>query len=209
MQIINPIFTASASENLSSDSGAHTPQATSPPPEEAAVEFILDAEDRIIRVNSSWSAFARANGAPELAVDAILGKPLLDFISGKVTREYVQRLLSAARHRRQGVGLDYRCDSPTTKRYMRMEAAPWEGGEIRFTHRVMRIEARPAPLCFEKATERGRDTLVRCSACNRLKWQNAWVEGEALPLGGGRAPIRVIYGVCPACQEMLDGLLAD
>lgn len=173
------------------------------------VEFLLDACDCIETVNPSWDAFARANGAPELAGAGTIGKPLLSFVSGNVTRRFTQALLERTRRDGREIGIDYRCDSPEFRRYMRMSATPLTEGRLRLAHRETHIERRAHPLYFVTAEQRERDIHVRCSLCNRLKYRGAWVEGESAWRESGLALFRVIYGVCPACESVLDALDLD
>lgn len=70
------------------------------------VEFTIDPQDVIIAINPAWDEFAANNEAPALDSQAVIGKPLLNFISGNVTRQHIQKLLSAVRSSGDEITLD-------------------------------------------------------------------------------------------------------
>ena len=51
--------------------------------------WAIDPEDKIIRVNEDWLAFARENEAPHLTPDAVINRPLWDFVSGGETIHFI------------------------------------------------------------------------------------------------------------------------
>jgi LSD1 subclass zinc finger protein len=169
------------------------------------LEMDLDAEDRIIACGPGWEAFALANGAPTLAVGTLIGTALLDSITGKVTRVFTQGLLARVRATGRPLVLPYRCDAPWERRFMRMELSPLEGGGIRLRHWLLRSEPQAPLVYLEMACQRGSDTHVRCSLCNRVKHREAWLEpGELMGCLGlaPAGPLRIIYGICPACARL-------
>jgi len=175
------------------------------------VDFWLDAQDQIVAVGSDWDRFAKENGAPELSGSAVIGKPLLEFVSGKVTRTFVQALLQLARDRKQPIELDYRCDSPLKRRYSRMRVVCDAAGGLVFSHETLRTEARARPVRVAAASQRGRHTSIRCSMCNQVKPANAWLEPEHyLQTGAPETPqLWVIYGICDACASQLGQFTVD
>ncbi|MEW5903093.1 MAG: hypothetical protein AB1722_01935 [Pseudomonadota bacterium] len=169
------------------------------------LEYLLDSENLIVSVGGEWDEFARANDASGLSGTAVIGRPLLDFISGKVTRGYVLKLLDHVSTHGQPIELDYRCDSPETRRFLRMIIMPLAGGGVRFRHRLLREEARALPVHFHRAAERVRDSHVRCSMCNHIRVAGCWGEAEALlPLHELRKGVAVIYGLCQTCMQKIE-----
>lgn len=170
-----------------------------------SVEYVLDSENVIVAVGGDWDGFARANDAPDLIGAAVIGRPLLDFISGKVTRGYVLRLLDRVSEHAQSIELDYRCDSPETRRFLRMHIMPLAAGGVRLRHRLLRQEVRTLPVHFHRAAERVHNSHVRCSMCNHIRVDGRWGEAEALlPLHELRKGVAVIYGLCQTCLQKIE-----
>jgi len=142
--------------------------------------MIVDADDRILSCNRGWDAFARANGAPALAGAALIGTPLLDFITGKVTRAFTQTLLARVRVSGRPLILPYRCDSSNERRFMRMVIVSLAGGGVRLRHWLLKTEPLEQWIPLETAMQRGRETFIRCSLCNLIKQGDAWLEPALL-----------------------------
>lgn len=169
------------------------------------VEFLLNEQNEIVAVGEHWDAFALENDAPELVGNAVIGKPLLDYVSGNVTRRFVHQLLQAVRANQQDLALDYRCDSPLQRRYMRMSIRHMNGN-LHFEHSVVALEARKRPLKFIKAQQRSKETKIRCSMCNLVRQAEEWLEPECVLPGDASGEMLVIYGVCESCQQKLQAL---
>lgn len=171
-----------------------------------SVEFEIDGNNVITATGALWSAFALTNDAPQLAGEAVIGKSLLQFISGESSRNLMRNLLEAARQSRKPVELDYRCDSPELRRQMRMRLEPLDHGFLRCSNLLLKTEARAAPIHFVCAKQRARDTLIRCSICNRIKNRERWMEADHLKAARHALTLKVTYGVCPDCSCRLQQL---
>jgi len=168
-------------------------------------DFILDSEDHILEVGGDWDRFALDNGAPELMGVHIVGRSLLDFVTGNVTRQFLLALLQIVREGRSSIELEYRCDSPQLRRYMLMQVSRVAGDKVRFQHTVLRLEPRDTPVPIKASRQRARDTFVRCSMCNRVKQTMDWVEPDSLirTPSATNEELAVIYGVCESCKDEL------
>ena len=176
--------------------------ANAAPRHEATVELSVDQHNVIVRVNAAWDVFAQDNDAVQLANDAVLGLNLLDSISGKVSRNFTLTMLALARRREQAVVFDYRCDSPRVRRFMRAHLHADSSGAVHYAHEHLYSETFPHLVNFKTATQRGRDSLLRCSICNHVRHAGLWRMPECV----GKefvAPAEVIYGVCPSCEQIL------
>lgn len=173
-----------------------------------ATDFILDSGNLIREVGGDWDRFALKNGAPELTGVHIIGRSLLDFVTGNVTRQFLLALLHVVREDRSSIELEYRCDSPLLRRYMLMQVSRAEDGNLRFQHSVLRIEPRDRVVSFKVAPQRGRDTHVRCSMCNRIKALGDWVEPDIMIRNqkSQNDELAVIYGICESCKAELEKL---
>jgi len=170
------------------------------------VDFTLNANDEIITVGHDWDQFALENGAPELTGQQIMGQPLLDFVTGKVTRQFVLALLHLVRYQQQSIHLHYRCDSANIRRFMLMSVSPQDSGNVHFLHKLLGTEPRQRTVYIATAIQRGQNTTVRCSMCNLVKSKQAWVEPDQLQSGNSRqsSELLVIYGICETCATLLE-----
>lgn len=166
--------------------------------------YWIDLSENIVDVSADWGRFALENGGRGIDSRQVLGRSLLSFVHGDVSRMFVRTLIQSARLLRRQMIRPYRCDSPTTRRYMEMRLSLDDSGLLRWEHRTVRTEPMPHALFFTvqqqgKALARpGR--LVRCSMCNRVKLGQNWGEADQV-LGRpvDDMEIMVIYGVCPDC----------
>lgn len=171
-----------------------------------SVIYELDVNNNIVAVNQSWQSFALANNAPELSHDHVIGKPLMQYISGNITKRFWETFLEKVRLANAVMHLNYRCDSPDLKRFMQIKAYRNESDGLYFESILLRTESRPINIYFKRAQQRGADTKVRCSFCNNILHKNHWIEAENLVTGNHPVTLDVIYGICPVCQDSLDAL---
>lgn len=175
-------------------------------PHSESIVYELDVDNNIVSVNPVWQSFAVANHAPELSVDQVIGKPLMQYISGNTTKQFWQALLDKARKANVALHLDYRCDSPDLRRFMRIKVCRGDSDKLLFESALLRIEPRPVSIHFKRAQQRGGDTKVRCSFCNHILHKSHWVEAESLVTGNMVVTLDVTYGICPKCQTSLDNM---
>lgn len=171
----------------------------------SCVDFRLNERDEIVTVGSEWDLFALENDAPELIGSKVIGRPLLEFISGKVTQQFVQALLTLVRSGTPSLELEYRCDSPTERRFMKMRVSLEESGLVYFLNTLLRTESRQNKILISRSTQRGKNTTVRCSMCNLVKPVKDWVEPERFN-GSNTSKVTewlVIYGICDVCKTNL------
>lgn len=161
------------------------------------VSYWLDAENRIRKVAGPWDDFARRNDGEDVVAARILGRPLDEFIMGEPTRMYMGVLLDAVRLLGHPVEKEYRCDSPTERRYMRMWITR-DGEDLRVDHWILRTEPKPGHFVIRPVTP-VEEHLLRCSVCNRFRLGASWIEDSELPDHEARDGIPVVYTVCPGC----------
>lgn len=170
------------------------------------VVCVINPDNIIIDVNEAWDGFARANDSPSAMRAAVLDRCIFDLISGKVTKQHWRELLQRAWDSPQPLIVDYRCDSPDAKRWMRMEMCRQEDGNMRITHTQFKSELRLPKIHFRLAQQRNSGTLVRCSMCNRIKTGGQWCEAEKLFSTKRTTDVdvkflEVIYGLCADCGK--------
>ena len=77
------------------------------------IQYIIDAEDRIVYVSDNWWFFAEENGADASCYPPhLLGRSLWDFIDGEETRYLYGALTGKVRQAKKGIQVPIRCDSP-------------------------------------------------------------------------------------------------
>ncbi|WP_139228481.1 hypothetical protein [Planctomicrobium piriforme] len=170
-----------------------------PTPNEAPFDVIyqVDRQDLIVNVNSQWDQFANENGG--LIAKSVLGRKLFDFIVGDSSRMYVDTMFQHTRLLKKGVVRQYRCDSPSMKRFMEMRIEPGSDGLLIVSHRIIKSE--PVAPVVNFLYHPKAFVLRRCSVCNRLNRDGRWRELDQVlypAMAGANLPVR--YDVCGDCQ---------
>ena len=168
-----------------------------------SIEYVVDKDNVIVEIRGLWDEFAIDNDAAQMVTEKVIGKPLMDFISGSVTRQFWLEMLHKTRIGKTPVCLDYRCDSPQARRYMSLRLIPESHGRLRLLSALLRSEERQENFYSERARERGKDTMTRCSLCNQILSRGQWVEAESLSNSSPDNRLQVIYGICPTCKLRL------
>jgi len=169
------------------------------------VTYVIDGNGFIISTGEGWDRFASANDAPELTLGAVLGHPLLDFISDLETRYFYKVIIGKVRSMDKSVTLPFRCDSPELRRYMEMDIAPAGGGEVRFACRLLRkVEREPLEL-IRAADRHSEEFLHMCSWFKKVMIsEGEWTEPEdaitRMALFQAALLPRITHITCPDCS---------
>ena len=175
---------------------------------DTAVVFCLDSDLRITYSNPAWERFAIENGGPELCDSALVGKCVLEYISGRARDFYAQayrRVLESYKpweHR-------YECSSKDVHREFRLLVVPLKKRPGLLVRNVLQAEhphqvASCKPL--EELYRQSNGLIPMCSGCRRTRrnllgaeiWD--WVpEFLALPQVDAR---HITYGICRPCREL-------
>lgn len=171
--------------------------------------YELDAEFRIRAVDAAWSAFALANGAPDLAVPpGPIGRSIFDYLQDATTADLYHRLFERVRQSRRSAVFPFRCDSPGLRRFLEMTISAPEPAGLHLQTRVVRLEARSPVALLERGVRRSAQLLVMCSWCKAVKVAGGWRELEdavvALRLFEREALPMLTHGICGPCQERLE-----
>lgn len=173
------------------------------------IRYRLDFQDRIRSVSGGWLEFARRNGATALELDAVVSRPLWDFVAGKETRHLYSLVFEAARNNHKSVSFPFRCDSPTHRRYMQLSVAPLANGALEIATVLVWEEPRPYAALFDPDAIRDDRFLTVCSWCKCvLVSSNEWGEVETairrLDLFGAKRLPQLTHGVCATCESQID-----
>jgi len=178
------------------------------PGEPPRTSLWLDAADTIVAVDEAWLEFARANGAPELTREAVVGRPLGPFIAGAEAGALAALLFATARLRGTTLVLPFRCDSPDERRFTTMTIEPGPDGGVLVECRLDRAVTRAVVPMLDRHAPRSEPPVHVCSWCRRVRQGDAWRDVETsiadgeLP-GRGEPMPRVSHGICYDCAAVV------
>jgi hypothetical protein len=158
--------------------------------------YRIDAAGRIVDVDPDWDRFALSNGGERATRAHVLGRPLADFLTGDITRMYLETALEAARLTGKPRTLPYRCDAPQRRRALEMTLEPLPGGDIIVRHRLLHSEARPPRGPALRYGPPQQAACYRCSQCLRLL---AGTPARGAGPASGSADLVVADTVCGRC----------
>ena len=180
------------------------------PSAQSDVEYELDADDRIRRVNEAWREFARENDASFLA-DEALGAPIWSWIAGQEVRHLFRAVFKRVRTEGGSVAFPFRCDSPARRRFMEFHISALEEGAVLCRARLLKVEDRE-PMTLQIAQGVG-PLLAMCSWCKKVRTPDArWLELEEGVLHlrlFESPPSGITHTICDACElhfEQVAGL---
>ena len=166
--------------------------------------YAIDRQDVITSVCPLWLAFARENGASQLTCEAVVGRSLWEFIDGTETKHFYQLLLQRVRQNNASTIIPFRCDSPTLRRYMRLELIPDPDGSVYLIGVLERVEQTVPFHLLEPNFPRSAQMLTLCSCCKRFLVESCgWLElgdvaGRLNLLNKQLAP-KLRNSICPDC----------
>lgn len=174
---------------------------------DSAISYFLDANNCITRVSGLWDEFAVANEGDGACASAIVGRPLDAFISGDVSKMFINTMLMSARTQGKTIYRTYRCDSGRMKRFMEMAIIPQDDNGLEVRHRLLHIEPlRPYQFVpAQRNVPAGAVRIKRCSVCNKVHIALNWLEIDDAFRSNLLSPEQAngpwIFGVCPDCLE--------
>jgi hypothetical protein len=166
------------------------------------VSYVLDSRCRLLHCNPAWDDFAKSNGAPQLAAEAIIGVDVFAFIP-EVLQNYYREAFLRSRSETVWEG-SYECSSPKLFRKYRM--------------RIHWLQTRDLfvitnPLIFQRshrnptkadATKYLQSTglVTMCAHCRCSKRVDVPEQWDFVPDYlelKGQASLMVSHGFCPVC----------
>lgn len=169
--------------------------------------YLIDETDRIVNVSDNWLLFAQENEADASChPEAIMNKPIWDYISGMETQYLFKVTLEKVRATDKPVVLPFRCDAPDMRRYLELRITPADQKCIEFTSYIVREEARERVELLETDMPRSDEILKMCSMCKKINLSGGdWVEVEiavaTLKLFEQLKLPQISHGLCPECFE--------
>ncbi|MEM9346104.1 MAG: hypothetical protein AAGB26_05765 [Planctomycetota bacterium] len=172
------------------------------------LDYLLDREDRVTKVCPHWAVFARQRMAVRLDEEMVLGRSLWDFIQGGATQRLYDTLIYHARRTGRKLTFNYRGDSPSAIRYMRMTLLPGFGGIVRFRSELLHEQPRQRSVYFTHACYPRRPELLQCCLCHRLEYNGRWYTLDELIRQTGAIdelmPTEVGDTVCEGCITRIE-----
>jgi hypothetical protein len=169
--------------------------------------YRIDENDRIVSVNSDWVSFARENQAETLTSEAVVGQPLLRFVTDKETRHLYQVILEKVRETLRTMVIPFRCDGPEVRRFMELEISPKPEAKVRFEGRILREEHRKSVPLFETSIVCSDELVNVCSWCKRVDVSGDWLEVEVaitrMKLFHTTHLPQITHGICPECNAQI------
>jgi hypothetical protein len=168
--------------------------------------YSIDQDDSVASVSEAWLEFARANRAPELTRDAVLGESLWRFVAGGETRRLYEDLFVRTRGSGESFELPFRCDSPDRFRFMRLTLEPGPRNAIHFEGILVREQERPFYSILDRAFPGSGSSLRMCSLCKKIyAFETHWLELEdairELGLFDSSSLPEIEYAVCEGCTS--------
>ena len=96
------------------------------------VVYEIDSTNKIISLGEGWNEAAKEGGAQkELGEEEVVGSYLQSHVASDPTKMYYDAVFKLCRIKNEPLEREYRCDSPTHKRFMKMTLYPLENNIIR------------------------------------------------------------------------------
>jgi hypothetical protein len=171
--------------------------------------YWLDKDNRIIRVDNRWLAFAEENeGIDSCLPELVINRPLWDFIHDQETRHLYEIIIEKVRSRGKPLTIPFRCDSPSKRRYLELTISVLPGGELEFQSTLLKVESREPVELLRESTPRSDEHVRICSFCKKVALSKTeWVEVEEavrrLGLFERTALPQLTHGACPACHRSI------
>lgn len=181
---------------------------------DSGVRYLINSRDQICFVDEAWHRFALAIDGAEVVGDAVISRPLWDFITDDSTRLLYQTLIERVR---QGATARFtlRCDSPEFSRLLEMTMSQTDiPGYVEFTTQIVQQLDRTPVALLERGAPRSEELLKTCSWCNRIEvGPGEWSEPEDAinRLRLMESPIlpRLTHGMCMPCFENMTSVVAN
>lgn len=171
-----------------------------------SVVYVLDADDRLRWVGSTWDASALAHGATSLCAASALGSSLWSHIGDVTVAELYRLILERVRTGRL-VNVPFDGSDRWVQREMRLHLRPLQGGLVECVSTVVKEQRDWQARVRAVADAEPPMLLTVCSWCGRLQvgaeWREIDVAVTALRVFMGTSPGVISHGACPTCAARL------
>ena len=169
--------------------------------DQGTILMVIDRTLRVVSTDSSWDLRADSFGHDELTGDFLIGSCVLDHLKGEATKRFYREVYERAFSTQESCKIDYRCDAPDRKRFMRLSIEPRDE-VLHCFHETLRVipfteQDRSMALLYHYVTV--------CSVClSQMDKNGIWHDHKKRvadqPM---KAPSdnEVLWTVCPRCRE--------
>ena len=176
--------------------------------EDSRYRFRVDADDVIVWLGERWLAFAKENGAAELTKTSVLGRSLWEFVAGEETRNLYRRIHARVRLRGKPAIVNFRCDSPSLQRHMRMTILRGSDGHLKYDSLLVRAVPQTYLALLDSRRARSESMLTMCSCCKRALLESVgWLDAAEVALRLGllesQKDPELRHTICPECAQTL------
>jgi len=164
-----------------------------------AVSYLVDEQLRFVYCNPAWDAFAIANGAPELALNALAGQSLFEAIP-PVLQPFYSDGFRFVQSENECWEHAYECSSPQEFRRYKMRVDPSLGSWflVRNTLIIKRAHERPVrPGTHNYVADTG--FIAMCCNCRRCRRTGKAQKWDFVPQYLGDPPRTLEHILCPDC----------
>ncbi|MCG7921708.1 MAG: hypothetical protein N0C81_08315 [Candidatus Thiodiazotropha lotti] len=170
--------------------------------------YELDADNLICHIDGDWDQFQQANTGEHqnyenLKKRRVLGNELESYVQDTNTKMLLQTVFAYVRQTQQKKALPDRCDSADQKRYLSMQIEPLADAGLRVSHTQLHSEPLEPPVQIYPVTDRNAETVWRCSICNRIESDQAWLEPDEAAQLWCKHSFNVSYTACPVCMNTI------
>jgi hypothetical protein len=177
--------------------------------------YVVDRDLTIQRVSrDNWNASVVRCSLPEgFKADRIIGRNILDFISGDQTKSVYRALCDRVfSGQQEKISFVYNCDTPELRRDIRMTIQPWRRGAaiigvVFHNVEVATVQRPSVDLLLNNVSEDGTlDALLICSFCKNVRHPinrdfSTWMTAEDYYRRGGKSDVLLSHGICDRCEE--------
>lgn len=165
--------------------------------------YRIDARDCVSAVETEWLDF---NGLPSGHRTPV---SIWNYISGHEVRHLFKLMFDTARNEHREVTVPFRCDTPTTRRFMELKIEPLDDGFLSITGVLIHKEFRGSMDLLADVERDPERFLEICSWCKRVDLGgDNWVEVEdavrELDLLGDPTLPTLTHGICFDCMERVE-----
>ncbi len=138
--------------------------------------YRITDDDRIESVFGDWDLFAKANDAPSLQDNNVVGYSLWNFVNGRETQSFLNALFFHVRRTGRPVRVQYNCSSPSTRRSATMSVRRLEQQKLEVEHNINSEERKTDVSLLTNPT---KDLVVSiCSQCHGYEIGGEWKLSE-------------------------------
>lgn len=168
------------------------------------ITYWIDLYNRIKRLEKIDEGFRRSDMPPPFSFIDWENENFMSLIEGDETKIFFEVLLQRVRIMQKPYEYNFRCDSPSIARFMRMRLTPESDNLMRFDIFLDNEEHSLPDIRFYQGDT---DSIKRCSICNKLKSGHKWVDmkDENIFYKDTITTCPVDYTVCPDCIQKLPG----